>query len=55
MLSGLALERRDFDVAERFAEHALSLTERWRPIFEFLTLLEALKARVAEVEGKKHL
>jgi LuxR family transcriptional regulator, maltose regulon positive regulatory protein len=50
VLSGLALERRDFDVAERFAEHALSLTERWRPIFEFLTLLD--RARIWAARGQ---
>ena len=39
-LAGLALERRDLDTAERLAEQALSITERRRPIFEFLTLLD---------------
>jgi LuxR family transcriptional regulator, maltose regulon positive regulatory protein len=50
VLSGLALERRDLDSAERFAEHALSLTERWRPIFEFLTLLD--RARIWAARGQ---
>jgi LuxR family maltose regulon positive regulatory protein len=39
-LAGLALERRDLDTAERLAEHALSITELRRPLFEFLTLLD---------------
>ena len=39
-LAGLALERRDLDAADRFAEQALSITERRRPVFEFLTLLD---------------
>ena len=39
-LAGLALERRDLDTAERLAEQALSITERRRPLFEFLTLLD---------------
>ena len=39
-LAGLALERRDLDAAERLAEQALSITERRRPLFEFLTLLD---------------
>jgi LuxR family maltose regulon positive regulatory protein len=39
-LAGLALERRDLDTAERFTEQALSISERGRPAFEFLTLLD---------------
>jgi LuxR family transcriptional regulator, maltose regulon positive regulatory protein len=39
-LAGLALEWRDLDAAERLAEQALSITERRRPLFEFLTLLD---------------
>ena len=39
-LAGLALERRDLDAAERLAEQALSITERRRPLFEFVTLLD---------------
>jgi LuxR family maltose regulon positive regulatory protein len=38
--AGLALERRDLDTAEQLAEQALSLCERGRPAFEFLTLLD---------------
>jgi len=40
VLAGLALERRDLDAAEHFTERALSLSERRRPAFEFLTLLD---------------
>ena len=40
VLAGLALERRDLDHAEQLAEHALSLSERGRPAFEFLVLLD---------------
>jgi LuxR family transcriptional regulator, maltose regulon positive regulatory protein len=40
VLSGLALERRDLDLAERLTEQALSITERRRPLFEFLALLD---------------
>jgi LuxR family transcriptional regulator, maltose regulon positive regulatory protein len=39
-LAGLALERRDLDTAERSTEHALSISERGRPAFEFLALLD---------------
>ena len=43
-LAGVALERRDLDTAERLTERALSITERRRPLFEFLTLLD--RARI---------
>jgi LuxR family maltose regulon positive regulatory protein len=49
-LSGLALEQRDLITAEQFAEHALSLTERRRPIFEFLTLID--RARIWAARGQ---
>jgi LuxR family transcriptional regulator, maltose regulon positive regulatory protein len=39
-LAGLALERRDLDAAERLTERALSISERRRPVFEFLALLD---------------
>ena len=39
-MAGLALERRDFDTAEQLAEQAVSITERRRPLFEFLALLD---------------
>ena len=38
--AGLALERRDLDTAERLTEQALSISERRRPFYEFLTLLD---------------
>ena len=39
-LAGVALERRDLDTAEQLTEQALSISERGRPAFEFLALLE---------------
>jgi LuxR family maltose regulon positive regulatory protein len=39
-LAGLALEQRNLDAAEQLTERALSITERRRPLFEFLTLLD---------------
>ena len=39
-LAGLALERRDLDTAEQLAEQAISISERRRPFFEFLALLD---------------
>jgi LuxR family maltose regulon positive regulatory protein len=49
-LAGLALERRDLDTAERLAEQALSIVERRRPLFEFLTLLD--RARIWAARGQ---
>ena len=40
VLAGLAVERRDLDAAEQLAEHAVSITERRRPLFEFLALMD---------------
>ena len=39
-LAGLALERRDLDTAEQLAEQALSISERRRPSYEFVALLD---------------
>jgi LuxR family transcriptional regulator, maltose regulon positive regulatory protein len=39
-LAGLALEGGDLDAAEQLTEQALSISERGRPMFEFLTLLD---------------
>ena len=39
-LAGAALERRDLDTAEQFAERALSISERGRPAFAFLGMLD---------------
>jgi LuxR family maltose regulon positive regulatory protein len=51
-LSGLALERRDLDTAERFTEQVLSITEQRRPLFEFLALLD--RARIWAARGQIH-
>jgi len=40
VLAGVALERRDLDTAEQLTEQALSISERGRPAFEFLALLD---------------
>ena len=40
MLSGIALERRDLSTAERLTEQALSISERRRPAFESVALLD---------------
>jgi LuxR family maltose regulon positive regulatory protein len=39
-LAGLALEQRDLDTAEQLTEQVLSISERRRPLFEFLALLD---------------
>jgi LuxR family maltose regulon positive regulatory protein len=49
-LAGLALERRDLDAAEQLTEQALSITERRRPAFEFLALLD--RARIWAARGQ---
>ena len=49
-LAVLALERRDLDTAEEFTERALSITERRRPMFEFLTLLD--RAQIWAARGQ---
>ena len=49
-LAGLALERRDLDTAEQLTEQALSVVERRRPMFEFLTLLD--RARIWAARGE---
>jgi LuxR family transcriptional regulator, maltose regulon positive regulatory protein len=49
-LAGLALERRDLDTAEQLTEQALSISERGRPVFEFLTLLD--RAEIWAVRGQ---
>jgi LuxR family transcriptional regulator, maltose regulon positive regulatory protein len=50
VLSGLALERRDLDTAERLTEHVLSITEQRRPLFEFLALLD--RAQIWAARGQ---
>ena len=49
-LAGLALERRDLDSAEQLTEQALSISERGRPFFEFLALLERAEIWAARGE-----
>jgi LuxR family transcriptional regulator, maltose regulon positive regulatory protein len=49
-LAGLALERRDFDTAERLTERVLSITEQRRPLFEFLALLD--RAQIWAARGQ---
>ena len=49
-LAGLALERRDLDAAERLTEQTLSISERRRPLFEFLALLD--RARIWAARGQ---
>jgi len=49
-LAGLAMERRDLDTAEEFTERALSIAERRRPMFEFLTLLD--RAQIWAARGQ---
>ncbi len=49
-LAGLALERHDLDTAEQLTERVLSITERRRPLFEFLALLD--RARIWDARGQ---
>ena len=49
VLAGIALEQRDLDTAEHFTERALSISERFRPVFEFLALLD--RARIWAARG----
>jgi len=49
-LAGLALEHRDLDTAEQLTEQALSISERGRPGFEFLALLD--RAWIWAVRGQ---
>ena len=49
-LAGLALERGDLDTAEQLTERVLSITERRRPLFEFLALLD--RARIWDARGQ---
>jgi LuxR family transcriptional regulator, maltose regulon positive regulatory protein len=51
-LAGAALERRDLDAAERLTEQALSISERGRPAFEFLALLD--RAQIWAARGQIH-
>jgi LuxR family transcriptional regulator, maltose regulon positive regulatory protein len=48
-LAGLALERRDLDMADDLTEQAMTIAEHRRPAFEFLVVLD--RARVAAARG----
>ena len=50
-LAGLALEQRDLDTAEQLTEQALSISERRRPPFEFLALLD--RATIWAIRGQR--
>ncbi len=50
--AGAALERRDLDTAEHLTERALSIAERFRPVFEFLALLD--RATIWAARGQVH-
>ena len=49
-LAGLALERRDLDAAGHLTEQTLLISERRRPLFEFLALLD--RARIWAARGQ---
>jgi LuxR family maltose regulon positive regulatory protein len=50
VLSGVALEQQDLDTAEQLTERALSISERFRPVFEFGALLD--RARIWAARGQ---
>ena len=50
-LAGLALELRDLDTAEQLTEQVLSISERRRPPFEFLALLD--RATIWATRGQR--
>jgi len=50
VLAGLALERRDLGTAEQLTEQVLLITERRRPLFEFLALLD--RAQIWAARGQ---
>ncbi len=52
VLAGAALEQRDFGMAEHLTERALSISERFRPVFEFLALLD--RAGIWAARGQIH-
>jgi LuxR family maltose regulon positive regulatory protein len=54
-LAGLALERRDIETAEQLTEQALSITERRRPMFEFLTQLDRAQIWAARGDVREAL
>ncbi len=54
-LAGLALERRELDIAEQLTERALSISEQRRPPFEFLALLDRAAIFAARGQGRDAL
>ena len=52
VLAGAALEQRDFGMAEHLTERALSISERFRPVFKFLGLLD--RAGIWAARGQIH-
>jgi LuxR family transcriptional regulator, maltose regulon positive regulatory protein len=52
VLAGTALEQRDLNTAEHLTERALSISERFRPVFEFLALLD--RAAIWAARGQTH-
>ena len=52
VLAGAALEQRDLDTAEHLTERVLSISERLRPVFEFLALLD--RAGIWAARGQIH-
>ena len=52
VLAGAALEQRDLDTAEQLTERALSISERFRPAFAFLALLD--RAGIWAARGQIH-
>jgi LuxR family maltose regulon positive regulatory protein len=52
VLAGAALEQRDLDTAEHYTERALSISERFRPVFAFLALLD--RAGIWAARGHIH-
>ena len=55
VLAGSALERRDLDTAEHLTERVLSITERRRPLFEFLALLDRAQIWAARGHARQAL
>ena len=54
-LAGLALEQRDLDLAEQLTEQVLSISERRRPLFEFLALLDRAEIWAARGQVREAL
>ena len=52
VLASTALEQRDLNTAEHLTERVLSISERFRPVFEFLALLD--RAAIWAARGQTH-